>query len=556
MNVGVIITIAACIVFLAVKSIYDTIMDKRLLDARLYNQWGKYPDKEYVPGKLESIKLYYESNASDGDIDDITCNDLDMDELYKMLNHTESSMGEEILYNIVRKPLRNREDIEDRKRAAQFLSENTSDRLLLQRNLSKIGVDKKYSFYEYFERLAEVKTEGNLFHYMINILVIGSVAGIIMNCQPFIFVLIPAVIVAIISYYKRKAEIEAYYFIFGSVLKMLYCTSDIAANDIAVFDKQLAEIREAIKSFKQFKRNSGIVLKQNGGNLSDILLDYIRMITHIDLIKFNNMYRIVMDNRDKLLSIHKNVGYIDAMIAIASFRDMISDRGWCEPEFVDEKRYLEFEEAFHPFLENPVYNSFHAGNSVLVTGSNASGKSTFLKMTAVNAILSQTVVTAAAKSYKTSFYKIMTSMALNDNIFGSESYFIVEIMSLKRILDGSENEAILCCIDEVLRGTNTIERIAASSRILKTLSESNTLCFAATHDIELAHILSKYFDNYHFREKIEEEDVIFDYKIYDGFSKTKNAIRLLNMLGYDREIVKEADEMAAAFERDNRWQQI
>ena len=167
-----------------------------------------------------------------------------------------------------------------------------------------------------------------------------------------------------------------------------------------------------------------MVLKQNGGNLSDIILDYVRMITHIDLIKFNNMYKIVMENRDNLLVIHKNIGYMDSMIAIASFRELIGDRGWCRPEFVAEKKYLEFEDSYHPFLETPVYNSFLAENSVLLTGSNASGKSTFLKMVAINAILAQTIATAAAKSYKTSFYKIMTSMALNDNIFGSESYFI------------------------------------------------------------------------------------------------------------------------------------
>lgn len=556
MNLGVLITIAACILFLAAKSIYDNITDKKMLEFRLSITWGRYPKKEYVPGKLDSIKMFYQSNMDDGDIDDITWNDLDMDELFKMLNHTESSMGEEILYNILRKPLHEKREIENRKKDINYILENGEDRLLLQKNLHKIGIDKKYSFYEYFTRLEDVKTESNIFHYILNFVTIGSIVGVLLNYKIFLFFLIPSIIVAIASYYKRKSEIEAYYYIFGSVLKMIYNTSGIAQSNIAGFEKQFAEIRDAVKSFKRFKRGSGVVLKQNGGNLSDILLDYVRMITHIDLIKFNSMYKIVMENMDNLLRIHKNIGYIDAMIAVASFRELIGDRGWCEPEFVTDKKCLEFEDAYHPFLEKPVYNSFDACNSVLLTGSNASGKSTFLKMVAINAILSQTIATATAKRYKTSFYKIMTSMALNDNIFGNESYFIVEIMSLKRILDRCEEESILCCIDEVLRGTNTIERIAASSRILKTLSETGTLCFAATHDIELAHILEKYFGNYHFREKIEDEDVIFDYKLYEGFSKTKNAIKLLNMLGYDKKIVNEASEMAETFERDNSWSKI
>ena len=107
-----------------------------------------------------------------------------------------------------------------------------------------------------------------------------------------------------------------------------------------------------------------------------------------------------------------------------------------------------------------------------------------------------------------------------------------------------------------MRGTNTVERIAASSRILKTLAKSNVLCFAATHDIELTNILGKVYNNYHFRERIENDNVIFDYKIHDGASKTKNAIKLLNMLGYDKNIVEEAEKMAKEFEENNVWQGI
>ena len=79
---------------------------------------------------------------------------------------------------------------------------------------------------------------------------------------------------------------------------------------------------------------------------------------------------------------------------------------------------------------------------------------------------------------------MMTSMALRDDLSGGESYFIVEIRSLKRIIDESKKEEpLLCIIDEVLRGTNTIERIAASSRILSALNQKWVLPFAATHDI-------------------------------------------------------------------------
>ena len=93
-----------------------------------------------------------------------------------------------------------------------------------------------------------------------------------------------------------------------------------------------------------------------------------------------------------------------------------------------------------------------------------------------------------------------------------KAIFIVEIRSLKRILDESrKQEPLLCIIDEVLRGTNTIERIAASSRILSALNRDWILPFAATHDIELSYILDRQYRNYHFEEEVQEHEVLFYY---------------------------------------------
>lgn len=556
MNFGVIVTVIAAIIFLIAKGIYDYFSDKQRTLLRLKNQWGQYPDKEFASGKLESVKLYYENNVEENDVDDITWNDLDMDELYKMINHTESSMGEEVLYKILRKPLFDDDEIAHRKSIIGHFQNNEEDRTALQRKLTKIGSDRKLSFYEFFMRLDEVNTESNVIHYMLILAMTVFGVGMFFNSGICLAGLLSTVCISILLYYKRKAQIEAYYYILSSILKMLYSSADIAKLNISVIENELNDIKKYNKSFSGFKRGSQIVLQTSGGNLTDIIFDYIRMITHIDLIKFNNMYKHVMNNREMLLKLYYTVGYLDSMIAIASFRYYLSDRGWCEPEFVKERRIMEYEDAYHPFIDEPVYNSFSTESSILLTGSNASGKSTFLKMTAINAILAQTIVTVAAKKYIAPYYKVMTSMALSDNIFSSRSYFIVEIMSLKRILESNRNVNILCCIDEVLRGTNTVERIAASSQILKCLENNNVLCFAATHDVELSTILNEHYSNYHFQETISNENVLFDYKIYEGPSKTKNAIKLLNMLGYEKNLVKDAENMAEYFEKNNTWDRI
>jgi DNA mismatch repair ATPase MutS len=207
-------------------------------------------------------------------------------------------------------------------------------------------------------------------------------------------------------------------------------------------------------------------------------------------------------------------------------------------------------------LTKPVKNSIAAERGILLTGSNASGKSTFLKTVAVNAILSQSVNTCPAKSYRACFFDIYSSMALRDNLGGGESYYIVEIKSLKRILDGAgkNGRPVLCFVDEVLRGTNTVERIAASTQILKSLGGEEFLCFAATHDIELTDLLSEMFDNYHFEEEVRDKDVVFPYQLLPGKAVTRNAIRLLEMMGYPGEIISAADSQARHFISSGKWE--
>jgi DNA mismatch repair ATPase MutS len=107
-------------------------------------------------------------------------------------------------------------------------------------------------------------------------------------------------------------------------------------------------------------------------------------------------------------------------------------------------------------------------------------------------------------------------------------------------------------VDEVLRGTNTIERIAASSQILKSLAGRNVICFAATHDIELTKMLESFYDNYHFQEDFNE-DVVFNYRLLQGAASSRNAIKLLKGIGYDDAITKAADDCANRFLQTGDW---
>ena len=205
-------------------------------------------------------------------------------------------------------------------------------------------------------------------------------------------------------------------------------------------------------------------------------------------------------------------------------------------------------------LTGAVPNDAVLDKSLLITGSNASGKSTYLRAVILSALMAQTIGICPCESYRGSPFRIYTSMALSDDLLAGESYFMAEIKSLKRILDDrGENGFVLCAVDEVLRGTNTVERVAASAQVLEALEERGTLCLIATHDVELCDMAGDGYEKAHFEERISDTDVVFDYRIKPGPATTRNAIHLLKLMGFDEEIVQAAHARADRYVETGKW---
>lgn len=359
----------------------------------------------------------------------------------------------------------------------------------------------------------------------------------------------------VFRYYKRKGEIQPYLTTFSYILKMLDASKEISKLKIAEVQEYVDHIADIRKKFKKFWFGSSLLMsaQRETGSLAEAFLDYIRVATHIDLLKFNSMLEEVKKNADTIDELAENIGVLDALISVASFRESLPF--YSIPELRETKEaFINVRDVYHPLIVEPVANSIEENRNVLITGSNASGKSTFLKTVAINAVLSQTIDTSISTFYRASFFQIYSSMALKDNLQGNESYYIVEIKSLKRILSHADEEIpMLCFVDEVLRGTNTVERISASAQILKSLSKKQVLCFAATHDIELTHMLENEYSNYHFQEEIQENDILFNYELYRGRAVSRNAIKLLSIIGYDKEIIENAEQTATHFLKTGEW---
>jgi DNA mismatch repair ATPase MutS len=134
-------------------------------------------------------------------------------------------------------------------------------------------------------------------------------------------------------------------------------------------------------------------------------------------------------------------------------------------------------------------------------------------------------------------------MALKDNILTGESYFVTEIKSLRRIIGYCDTQRCIVFVDEILRGTNTPERIAASTAVLRKLHMTGSICIVASHDIELTRLLAAEYDNYHFTEHFTADTITFDYLLRAGPSRSTNAIKLLAYMGFDKGIVNEATSL-------------
>ena len=555
----------------AVAGIINARREEAAFREKLRSSYGGPPMKKYSPEQIARIPRYFEKHrdAASWPVDDITAVDLDLWSLYARINYCLSAAGEEVLYHLLRTPLYEKKQLAKREEELSWLSVNGQARLDLQAAFHTLGGSGKYSVYDYLDTLKLIDRKSNLPHYLGVLAIIAAAALMPFQFAAGFILLLAVILWQIISYYRAKNESDAYLSTFSYILRLNGCAQRIKSilereDELPEPSKErLTTLDHCMSSLKDFRKGASVLMSSSrmsgSGNPADLIADYIRMLLHVDLIKFNQMVREAGKRSDEIDRLITALGELEALISIVCYRaslDRIDDNTWCVPAFHEDKQ-LTVRELRHVLIEEgAVPNSISVTRDVLLTGSNASGKSTWLKALGLAAVMAQTVHTVTAASYESFFCRTYSSMALQDDLQAGESYYIVEIRALGRILQAAEEEqapVILCFIDEVLRGTNTIERIAASAQILRYFAGKRALLFAATHDTELTTLLEGLYDNYHFEGTLTEEDVHFDYLLKEGPSVTRNAIGLLRRFSYDPEITKRAEAMAAHFIRTGEW---
>ncbi len=274
------------------------------------------------------------------------------------------------------------------------------------------------------------------------------------------------------------------------------------------------------------------------------IVDYLRTALLRNAISFFALRELIVSRQPALRRVYDDVAAIDVAQSVASFR---AHQGtWCVPTLTSAERRIVAKNIRHPAVSAPVGNDVVVGEprSLLVTGSNMSGKSTLLKTMGVNAILAQSIFTVAAERYDAPVVRVMSSVDVLDSLGTGKSYYFDEVESVLRLVNAAaEQPARLFVVDELFRGTNPVERVAAATEVLRYLARGH-LVIASTHDLEICELVAAAYDSAHFRERVTDTGVEFDYVLRPGPCTSRSAIELLRHAGYPEELVVAAAKRA------------
>jgi DNA mismatch repair ATPase MutS len=215
---------------------------------------------------------------------------------------------------------------------------------------------------------------------------------------------------------------------------------------------------------------------------------------------------------------------------------------WCFPEISHQHFEFEATQLGHPLIPESkrVNNNFQTkglGQLELVTGSNMAGKSTFLRTVGVNIVLAMAGSPVCAAKCRTSTAKVVSSMRIADNLEDSTSTFYAELKKLRSIIDMVKSkEHVFILLDEILRGTNSRDRLAGSKALVRQLIREKAVGIIATHDLELAQMEEEYpqnIHNYYFDVQFYGDQLGFDYTLRKGVCTTKNAELLMRQIGIE-----------------------
>lgn len=532
---------------------YSRYRQKKKVRQQLAQSWGTKKARNH---NWAQIRFYHDLLADEHSefvIDDDTWDDLNFDEIFELIDRTESNIGRQVLFDMLRRPAKDVETLETREHWIQLFGDEPEFRLDLQVELRKLTGFRIWRLSNLiFEELPHVP---RWFYGFLGIPVLAIASIILGFLNPVFFMGLAVLpVMNLVIQYMVGNRLARYTAALSALQPLLSVTERIGQID-EQHGRPLEELGEQLRSHSNQlrtlkKRVSKFLHEGSPDNMGTLLWDYLNILFLLKINMFTLSVRTISQQKQILQQLYYRLGYLDVMLSAASFKTGLDQ--YCKPNFQSDTGTLRYQNMYHPLLDDPVPNSIEVGHQgILVTGSNMSGKTTFLKTIGVNQILAQTFNFCCAEQAELSFCNVISSMRRNDDLTEGKSFYLGEVERVKKLVDQvAQNEGSnLYLLDEIFRGTNTIERISASLGVLKWLNGPTDFVLASTHDLELVDLLDEEYEFYHFAEEVHDQSLTFDYKIKPGHSSTKNAIKLLGICDYPEEIVNGAMEISKMLEQ-------
>ena len=520
--------------------------NKQKIRDRLAASFGKVKEDSFYFELIEKYSKNKKKEKGFQVLSEKTCNDLDFQELFMFVDRTTSRVGQQFLYDTLRSIPSETENSRIQESLIAQITDDSDLRLNLQFELNKLVKDDTYYITTIFQ---EQHIKPPKWFFIIRLLSFTSLLSLVL--LPFnprmLFVLFGVFIINLGFHYWNKKNLNQY---LGSIPQLLRL-NEVAkvfmktgnfgevnngiADAIAIIDK----VRNRMSFFKMEAK-----IESDAEVLGWALLEFVKTLFLIEPLLLFGILNQLNTKRKEIENVFSFVGYIDSLISIASLRQGLVF--YTNPIINTDNKKLDISEIYHPLIPDCVSNSISVnGKSILLTGSNMSGKTTFIRTIGVNVICGLTINTCFARQFSIPLLHVHSAIRISDDLLNSKSYYFEEVLTIKEMIDQSANgKANLFLLDEIFKGTNTIERISAGKAVLSALAKGGNIVFVSTHDIELTDLLTDEYELYHFSESVGYKTVDFDFKLKEGKLKNRNAIRILQINDYPEDIIIEAIELS------------
>lgn len=505
---------------------------------KLLERFGKRKEGYF---QMDGIKSYA-ANSSPTDkqliINDRTWSDLDMDEVFMYLDRTSSAIGQQLLYARLRgissfestddweqliEKLRNYDSLKEE--AIVVLNELKDADAYLLPGLFQEDYLKKPRWYPYIR--------------IMSFLAFASVPAMVFIPKLWLASFLILAINLMIHYWNKKNLMlysRSMPYLLG-LLKVSKRFKQLFAKPDAQLDESISQINELASALTIFKIEKG--LQTDIGQVIEFFVELIKAYFVLEPITLFNTLERLEERKAHIEKLYIYVANTDTALSTIAIRNQLPT--WCRPHFEDNDS-LDIKGIYHPLIEEPVSNNLAlAGKSILLTGSNMSGKTTFIRTVGLSALCANAINTCFCETYQAPALHVSSAIRIADDLMSDKSYFQEEMLVVKSMLEESEHGGRrLFLLDELMKGTNALERVAAGKAILDQLAKNDNLVMVATHDLELADLLQQHYDLYHFSEVIESDQIEFDYLLKPGKLTNTNAIRILEINGYPKSLTNEA----------------